>query len=66
MAKTDGPIYSAFINKKDEKGNPVYDAAARNCVRETVEALLTKTTTPDNPGMLLEKSRAEKHAHFSG
>jgi hypothetical protein len=66
MAKTDGPIYSAFINKIDEKGNAVYDAAARKCVRETVEALLTKTTTQDNPGMLLGKIQSGKTRTFLG
>ncbi len=66
MVQTNGPIYSAFINKKDENGKRVYDAQARKCVQETVDALLTKTTTPDNPGMLLGKIQSGKTRTFLG
>lgn len=66
MVNADGPIYTAFINKNDDKGKPVYDAKARDCVVETVEGLLTKTTTPDNPGMLLGKVQSGKTRTFLG
>jgi hypothetical protein len=66
MVRTDGPIYSAFIAKKDDKSRPVYDTKARNCIRETVEGLLTNTTTPDNPGMLLGKVQSGKTRTFLG
>ena len=66
MVRTNGPIYSAFINKKDDNGKRIYDAQARKCVQETVEALLTKTTTPDNPGMLLGKVQSGKTRTFLG
>jgi hypothetical protein len=66
MVKTNGPIYSVFINKMDDKGKPVYDSDAKNCVQETVDSLLTKTTTPDNPGMLLGKVQSGKTRTFLG
>src|SRR5947208_1011327 len=66
MVQTNGPIYSPFINKKDDQGRPVYDTNGRRCVVETVVALLTKTTTPDNPGMLLGKIQSGKTRTFLG
>jgi hypothetical protein len=66
MVKTDGPIYTAFINKTDDKGRPVYDDTARLCVTDTVEALLRKTTTADHPGMLLGKVQSGKTRTFLG
>ena len=66
MVQTNGPIYSVFINKMDEKGKPVYDADAKKCIQETVRALLTKTTTPDKPGMLLGKVQSGKTRTFLG
>jgi hypothetical protein len=66
MVQTNGPIYSAFINKKDDQGKPVYNSQARNCIVETIEGLLTKTTTPDNPGMLLGKIQSGKTRTFLG
>ena len=66
MVQTNGPIYSPFINKKDDRGESVYDTKARKCVVETMEALLTKTTTPDDPGMLLGKIQSGKTRTFLG
>ena len=66
MVVTSGPIYGAFISKKNDQGKPVYDDSAKKCIVETVDALLTKTTTPDNPGMLLGKVQSGKTRTFLG
>ena len=66
MVQTNGPIYSAFINKKDEQGKPVYDTKARKCIVDTVQSLLSNATSTDKPGMLLGKIQSGKTRTFLG
>ena len=66
MAQTAGPVYTAFISKKNEMGKPVYDTKVRKCIVESVTSLLTNSTTTDNPGMLLGKIQSGKTRTFLG
>lgn len=60
MVVTSGPIYPGFIARHG------YDAKATACIFETVDNLLTNSTTTDKPGMLLGKIQSGKTRTFLG
>lgn len=57
--KLNGSFYVPFTNNPDK-----FRTDDHSCVRETVEALLDKTTTADHPGMLLGKIQSGKTKTF--
>ncbi len=60
MVVTNGPIYPGFMARQG------YDEKARKCIIDTVNKLLTNSTTTDKPGMLLGKIQSGKTRTFLG
>jgi hypothetical protein len=54
-----GPFYQAY-----KTANPSFSADTFRCTEQTVDELLKKATTSDNPGMLLGKVQSGKTRTF--